>query len=58
MVQIYCKNCNSTKEFPEGTSLLDIYRGFNLQMPYGAVSAKVNNKVEGLNFKVFYSLLQ
>ena len=55
MVQIYCKNCNSTKEFPEGTSLLDIYRGFNLQMPYGAVSAKVNNKVEGLNFKVFYS---
>jgi hypothetical protein len=29
--------------------------GFNLEMPYGPVSAKVNNKVEGLNFKVYYN---
>ena len=46
MLQIYCKNNNSTREFPEGSSLLDIYNGFNLAMPYGPVSAKVNNKVE------------
>lgn len=47
MLQIYCKNNNLTKDFPEGSTLLDIYNGFNLEMPYGPVSAKVNNKVEG-----------
>ena len=54
MLQIYCKNNNSTREFPEGSSLLDIYNGFNLVMPYGPVSAKVNNKVESLDFRVYY----
>ena len=54
MLQIYCKNNNSTREFPEGSSLLDIYNGFNLAMPYGPVSAKVNNKVESLDFRVYY----
>ena len=55
MLQIYCKNTNSTKSFPEGSSLLDIYNDFNLQMPYGPVSAKVNNKVESLDFRVYYN---
>ena len=54
MLQIYCKNNNLTKEFPVGSSLLDIYSGLDLNMPYGPVSAKVNNKVEGLNFRVYY----
>ena len=55
MLQIYCKNNNSTRGFPEGSSLLDIYNGFNLTMPYGPVSAKVNNKVESLDFRVYYN---
>lgn len=55
MLQIYCKNQNETREFPEGSSLLDIYKGFKLNMPYGPVSAKVNNKVENLNFRVYYN---
>lgn len=55
MLQIYCKNNNSTREFPEGSSLLDMYNGFNLAMPYGPVSAKVNNKVESLDFRVYYN---
>lgn len=55
MVDIYCKNNNSTQSFPEGSSLLDIYNGFGLDMPYGVVSAKVNNKVEDLNFRVYYN---
>lgn len=55
MLQIYCKNNNSTREFPEGSSLLDIYNGFNLGIPYGPVSAKVNNKVESLDFRVYYN---
>lgn len=55
MLQIYCKNNKETREFPEGTSLIDIYRGFGLNMPYGPVSAKVNNKVENLDFRVYYN---
>lgn len=55
MVRIYCKNTNSFKDFPEGISLLGIYKGFDLQMPYGTVSAKVNNKVESLDFRVYYN---
>ncbi len=53
MLQICCKNNNIIKEFPIGSSLLDIYNGFNLNFPYGVVSAKVNNRVEGLTFRVF-----
>lgn len=55
MIQIYCKNKNLSKEFEEGTSLFEIYQGFDLNMPYGPVSARVNNKVEDLNFKVYYN---
>lgn len=53
MVEIYCKNNNISKKFTTGTSLLQIYEGLELKMPFGVVSAKVNNKVEGLNFKVY-----
>lgn len=55
MLQIYCKNNKETREFPEGTSLIDIYRELGLNMPYGPVSAKINNKVENLNFRVYYN---
>ncbi len=53
MLQICCKNNNISKNFPIGSSLLDIYNGFNLDIPYGLVSAKVNNKVEGLNYRAY-----
>ncbi len=53
MLQICCKNNNISKNFPIGSSLLDVYHGFNLKLPYGPVSAKVNNKVEDLNYKLY-----
>ena len=53
MLQIYCKNNNISKNFPIGSTLLEIYNGFNLNIPYGPVSAKVNNKVEGLNYRAY-----
>jgi len=55
MLQIRCKNNNKTKEFPEGTSLLDVYKEFadELQFPYPVVSAKVNNASQGLKFRLF-----
>lgn len=55
MLQIYCKNNNQTRFFPKGSSLIDIYNGFGLKMPYGPVSAKVNNKVESLDYEAYYN---
>lgn len=53
MLQIRCKNNKKKVEVPIGCNLLDVYRILNLQMPYGPVSAKVNNKVEGLHYRLF-----
>ena len=55
MLQIYCKNINSSKSFPYGISLLDVYKGFNIDLPFGPVNAKVNNKVEGLNYRFYHN---
>ncbi|MBQ8521602.1 MAG: nucleoside kinase [Bacteroides sp.] len=53
MLQIYCKNINKSKSFPIGISLLDVYKGFELDLPFGPVNAKVNNKVEGLHYRFY-----
>lgn len=53
MLQIYCKNTKKYQEFPIGSSLLEIYNGFGLNMPHQVVSARVNNVSEGLTFRVY-----
>lgn len=53
MIQIRCKNNGEVREFNPGTTLQKIFEGFSLDIPYGAVSARVNNKVEGLAFRVY-----
>lgn len=53
LVQIRCKNNNQIKSISIGSTLLDIFREFNLEMDYGPISAKVNNKVEGLHYRVY-----
>ena len=55
MLQIRCKNNNVTKSFPEGTSLLDVYKEFadELNFEYPVVSAKVNNASQGLKFRLY-----
>lgn len=55
VLQIRCKNNKKTLDVPIGSSLYDVYSAFNLKMEYGPVSAKVNNKVEGLNYRVFHN---
>jgi uridine kinase len=44
-----------TKSFPEGSSLLDIYREFadDIRLPFPVVSARVNNVSQGLKFRVY-----
>lgn len=52
-VQIRCKNNKKSINIPIGSTLWDAYVALNLKMPYGPVSAKVNNKVEGLHYRFY-----
>ena len=54
-IQIRCKNNKKTQNVAIGSTLSDIFRDFQLAMPYGPISAKVNNKVEGMHFRVFHN---
>lgn len=53
MLNIFCKNTGTTKQFPEGTNLQDMLSEFEFEKPYPIVSAKVNNVSQGLKFKVY-----
>jgi len=52
-VTIYCKNTHSYHEFPIGTSLMEIFHSLAIQLRYQVVAARVNYKVEDLNFLVY-----
>lgn len=54
-VQIRCKNNKKIKNIAIGSTLSDIFCEFNLNMKYPPVSARVNNKVEGLNYRVYHN---
>ncbi len=53
-IKIRCKNNKKTLNFPIGSTLSEIFPAFGLEMPYGPTSAKVNNKVVGMDFTVFH----
>ena len=55
MLQIYCVNTQTTKEFNEGLTLLEMLPEFEFDRPYPIVSAKVNNVSQGLKFRVYNS---
>lgn len=50
-ITIYCKNNNTYKDVPIGSSLLDIYSAVGAPLRYSPMNAQVNNKTEGLNFR-------
>ena len=52
-VTIFCKNTNSYHIYPLGTSLIEIYQNLNIQLKYPVMAARVNYKVEDLNFLVY-----
>ena len=54
-LQIRCKNNKKTENISIGSSLSEIFDEINLKMDFGPVSAKVNNKVEGLNYRVYHN---
>lgn len=53
VVQIRCKNNKKTQKVANGSTLSYIFSSFNLKMEHGPVSAKVNNKVEGMHYRVY-----
>ena len=55
MVRIFCKNNSSYKEFPEGTTLLEMIPSFGLDDPLPFICAKVNNVLQGLKYKAYNS---
>ena len=52
-VTIYCRNNKVYKDYPLGTSLQEIYTDMNIQLPFQVVAARVNYKVESLNFLIY-----
>ena len=52
-IQIYCRNNNKVIEVPIGTSLEEAYKESGLQMTHGPINAHVNNKVEGMHFRLY-----
>jgi uridine kinase len=55
MIQIRCKNNKKTQNVTIGSTLSEIFRELNLKMEYGPLSVKVNNKVEGLHYRVYHN---
>lgn len=53
MVTIRLKNNNTKIEIPMGSSLEELYAASGLAMEFGPVSARVNNKVQGLKFRFY-----
>ena len=52
-VKILCKNNGQSYDVAIGSSLLEVLQTLNLQLPYPIVSAKVNNRSEGLRFRLY-----
>ena len=52
-VQILIKNNGQTIEVPMGAQLEQVYQLSGLQMEHGPVSARVNNKVEGMHYRIY-----
>ena len=52
-VKIFCRNNGQSVEVPMGTKLEEAYAMTGLQMAYGPVLAHVNNKVEGMHYRIY-----
>ena len=53
LVTIYCKNNRQFVQIPCGTSLQALYEQLNLTLPFPVIAARVNYKVQSLNFLIY-----
>ena len=54
-IKIRCKNNKKSQKVEIGSTLFDVFSSFDLKMTHGPVSARVNNKVEGMHYRVYNS---
>ena len=52
-VKIICRNTNQTLDVTVGSTLEEVFQQTGLTMDFGPVSAKVNNKVEGMHYRIY-----
>ena len=52
-IKIHVCNNDKTVEVPLGANLEEVYQQSGLNMKYGPISAHVNNKVEGMHFRIY-----
>ena len=52
-VTVYCKNTREYYDIECGTSLLDLYKQIGLKLRYPVITARVNYKLQNLNFLVY-----
>ena len=52
-LKIRCRNTRTTINVPLGSSLHEAYDIAGIHMDYGPVAAMVNNKVQGLNYRLY-----
>ena len=51
--QVFCRNTGTTINVPIGATLADVYHLSGLELKHGPISAHVNNKVEGMHYRVY-----
>lgn len=54
-IQIRCKNNGQTLTAPIGSTLSEVFRNAGVDMKYGPICAKVNNKVEGMHYRIYHN---
>ncbi len=54
-IQIRCKNNGQTIEVPVGSTLSEAYALLQLNMEHTPINAMVNNKVEGLHYRLYHN---
>ena len=52
-VEVFCKNNGRIVDVEVGSTLMDMYRQSGLAMEHGPINARVNNKVEGMHFRIY-----
>ena len=53
MVKVHVLNNDATIEVPIGSNLEEVYEKSGFKMEYGPFSAHVNNKVEGMHYRLY-----
>ena len=52
-LRIRCRNTGKRISLPFGSNLYEAFKKANFHMDYGPVAARVNNKVQGMNYRFY-----